>query len=335
MQAMRKHSCSESHQCNQAQLQTTDKRNIFSYYTSTLTPEKETSSSTRVHEPRSRSCFFLSCASRLARVRKARLTLKGEAGTELVGSLVELLGVEGATETQGNTLAEEDVVANGSDTAVVELDLGERDGVDAVLGGNLKADSVAGLGVPGSLGTGLNLAVDLVVVRGSEDAQVVSGGDGSAVLGSSVADSSAVAGDSSLLDIVASRGTSEETLVADDSVDVGLGALEEVEESTAVETGLLEVEVELSTLGSGGGEEVEETLELEALGEGVVDLNLGVQGVGGVPGLGQGKTCKIWLAMRSAWRGRRGCDRASLLAYKASSFARRSCIDISGCESYR
>lgn len=41
----------------------------------------------------------------------------------LVGSLVELLGVEGATETQGNTLAEEDVVGEGSNTAVVDLDL--------------------------------------------------------------------------------------------------------------------------------------------------------------------------------------------------------------------
>lgn len=41
----------------------------------------------------------------------------------LVGSLVELLGVEGATETQGNTLTEEDVVGEGSNTSVVDLDL--------------------------------------------------------------------------------------------------------------------------------------------------------------------------------------------------------------------
>ena len=40
-----------------------------------------------------------------------------------MGSLVELLGVEGATETQGNTLAEEDVVGKGSNTPVVDLDL--------------------------------------------------------------------------------------------------------------------------------------------------------------------------------------------------------------------
>lgn len=131
-----------------------------------------------------------------------------------------------------------------------------------------------------------------MVVRSSKGAQVVSGGDGSAVLRSDVADSGAVAGQGSLVDIIASAGTGKETLVADNGIDVGGGALEEVEEGTAVEAGLLEEKVELGTLGGGGGEEVEETLELEALGEGVVDLNLGVEGVGGVPGLGQGQACK-------------------------------------------
>lgn len=51
------------------------------------------------------------------------LTLKGEAGTELVGSLVELLGIERATKTQGDTLTEEDVVGKSGNTTVVDLDL--------------------------------------------------------------------------------------------------------------------------------------------------------------------------------------------------------------------
>lgn len=37
--------------------------------------------------------------------------------------LVNLLGVERATETKGHTLAEEDVVGNSGDTAVVDLEL--------------------------------------------------------------------------------------------------------------------------------------------------------------------------------------------------------------------
>lgn len=57
------------------------------------------------------------------RVVIINLALESEAGAQLVGSLVKLLGIKRATEAQGNTLTEEDVVANGSNTAVVELEL--------------------------------------------------------------------------------------------------------------------------------------------------------------------------------------------------------------------
>lgn len=130
-----------------------------------------------------------------------------------------------------------------------------------------------------------------MVVRGSEDTQAVGGGDGGAVERSGVADGSAVGGQGGLVDVVASAGAGKEALVADDGIDVGGGALEEVKEGAAVEAGLLEVEVELGALAGGGREEVEETLKLEALGEGVVDLELGVEDVGGVPSLGEGQAC--------------------------------------------
>lgn len=169
--------------------------------------------------------------------------------------------------------------------------LDERDGVQAVLGGDLKADGVAALGVPGGLGAGLDLGVDLVVVAGSEDAQVVGGGDGGAVGQGVVADGGAVAGDLGLGDVVAGRGTSEEALAADHGVDVGGGALEEVEEGTAVEVALLEVQVALGAGGRGGGQEAEDTLSLEALSEVVGHLDLGLQDVGSVPGLGEGQAC--------------------------------------------
>lgn len=210
-----------------------------------------------------------------------------------MGSLVKLLGIKRGAEAEGDTGAQEDVVCEGGNTTVVDLDLGEGDGVDAVLGGNLKADVVAGLGVPGGLGTGLDLAVNLVVVRGSEDAEVVGGGDGSGVGGGGEADGGGVAGDGGLVDVVTGRSTGEETLVADDGVNVGGGALQEVEEGTAVDVGLLEVQVELGALGLGGGEEGEDTLGLEALGKGVGELDLGVKGVGGVPGLGKGEACTV------------------------------------------
>ena len=40
-----------------------------------------------------------------------------------MGGLVELLGIERSTDTEGNALTEENVVGNGSDTAVVDLGL--------------------------------------------------------------------------------------------------------------------------------------------------------------------------------------------------------------------
>ena len=172
--------------------------------------------------------------------------------------------------------------------------LGERDGVDAVLASDLKSNSVAGLGVPGSLGTSLNLAVDLVVVRSSEHAQVIGSGDGSAVERGYVSNGSAVAGQGSPVDIVTGAGTSQETLVADNGINISGGALEKVEEGSAMEAGLLEVGVELGTLCSGSREEVEETLKLEAFGNGVGGLDLGVKRVGGGPCLGKGET---WTAV--------------------------------------
>lgn len=168
-----------------------------------------------------------------------------------------------------------------------EAHLGEGQRVQAVLAGNLKTDVVTGLGVPGGLGTGLDLAVDLVVVAGSEDAQVVSSGDGSAVRGGSVADSGAVASKGGLLDIVAGRGTSKEAIVANNGVNVGGGALQEVEEGAAVESALLEVKVELGAARGAGGQEAVNQLGLDALGEHISGLDLGLEGVGSVPGLGQ------------------------------------------------
>jgi hypothetical protein len=128
-----------------------------------------------------------------------------------------------------------------------------------------------------------------VVVAGREDGEVVAGSDGSRVLGKAVTNGSGVLGDGSLLDIVTTLGTDEEALVAKDDVKVGGGALQEVEESTGVKVGLLEVEVELGTLGLRGGQVLGEDLSLEALGDVVVELKLGVESIGSGPGLGEGE----------------------------------------------
>jgi len=53
------------------------------------------------------------------------LCFEGEGGADLVGSLVELLGIKGGAEAEGHAGAKEDIVGDGCDTAIVDLDLGE------------------------------------------------------------------------------------------------------------------------------------------------------------------------------------------------------------------
>lgn len=52
-----------------------------------------------------------------------RLTLKGEAGAELVAGLVQLLGIERATNAEGQTAVDLGVVGEGSNAEVVDLGL--------------------------------------------------------------------------------------------------------------------------------------------------------------------------------------------------------------------
>jgi len=52
-----------------------------------------------------------------------RLTLKGEAGAELVAGLVQLLGIERATNTKSQTAVDLGVVGEGSNAEIVDLGL--------------------------------------------------------------------------------------------------------------------------------------------------------------------------------------------------------------------
>ena len=51
------------------------------------------------------------------------LSLKREAGSNLVGSLVQVLGVKRCTKAQSDTRAKENIVCQGSNTTVVDLGL--------------------------------------------------------------------------------------------------------------------------------------------------------------------------------------------------------------------
>lgn len=168
--------------------------------------------------------------------------------------------------------------------------LGEGSSIETVLGGNLEANSAAGgLGVPRGLGTSLNQRVDLVVVRGGKDTALVGGSDGGGPGGLGEANGSGKGGNAGLLDVIASGGTGEEALVANNGVDVGGGALEQVGEGAEVELGLLEVNVDLGAGLLALRQEGEGTLELQALGDVIGGFDLGLECVQGVPRLGDGK----------------------------------------------
>lgn len=132
-----------------------------------------------------------------------------------------------------------------------------------------------------------------MVVCSGEDAQVVGSSDGSNVLRSRVPDGGRVVDDGCLLDIIASRSTSQETILSDDSIDIGGRALQKIEEGTAVKVGLLEVEVELCALCLGSGEEGAQELGLQALRNGVIELDLRVKSVDSVPALRDGGACAV------------------------------------------
>ena len=171
--------------------------------------------------------------------------------------------------------------------------LGEGQGVELVLGGNLKTDALTALEIVGGLSTSLNVGVDLLVVRSGKNAQVLHGNERGGEGRGLVAETSTVAGDGGLGDVVASLSTGNETLVADGGVDEGVDVASSavVEESAGVEVGLLEGQVELLG-GLAGGVGVEEVLELglDGLRHEAGELNLGVEEGGGGPALGNGDT---------------------------------------------
>lgn len=77
--------------------------------------------------------------------------------------------------------------------------------------------------------------------------------------------------------------------MAKDGIEAGRGALEEIKEGTGMEAWLLEVEIQFHALGLGIRQVLGQDFSLEASHDFVVKLELGVEGVGGVPSLGQGE----------------------------------------------
>jgi hypothetical protein len=96
--------------------------------------------------------------------------------------------------------------------------------------------------------------------------------------------------------------------MAHGDIEGGGGALEDIGEQTGMDGWLLVEEVDLAAIGLLGGQVVGENLGLQTLGDGVVELELDIEAVGGGPGLGQGEA----LEALARWTV---CDHGHCLEY--------------------
>ena len=221
------------------------------------------------------------------------LRLESESSADLVsgwasGGVVETLGVEGETEGGLNAWTEGLSVAEGEDTSVVDLGLDEGGVVEVRLCADLEVDvGWARLCVVDSLSASLDVAGDSVVVGRSEDVQVVETVEGDGVLRGRVADGGSVSADLAVLNRVRSLSTGEQAVLADDAVEGEGRALEDVEEGAAVEAWLLVDGACERRLTAALREKRGLDVELQALCDVVLQLELGLEDVGRGPRLGE------------------------------------------------
>lgn len=167
--------------------------------------------------------------------------------------------------------------------------------------------TVSCLGVVDSLGTSLHIGVDAVVVAGGEGVKVVETVNGDSVFGGVVSNGGGVSGDVALGHVVSALSTNKESVAAKDGISSeggslqrkrmrtrkqaqGLTDLVHVKSSTGVDARLLVGSIDKSRLVALLRLESRVQVELEALGNLVLDLELRLENVGGGPGLGEGET---------------------------------------------
>lgn len=209
--------------------------------------------------------------------------------------LVQLGGVQAQAETCSDGGIELGAVCEGQDAPVVELSLREAERVELVLGRGFETAGLLAGHVITGLDAHLGRGVDFLVEGSGDDVEVLHGGDVGAVGGRLVAKGERVLGDGGFLDIVASFTTDEETFMSGGDVHNGVniaGGGNVVEEGTGVDVGVLEGEGEFLDGGAVFGRVVELLeIRLDAVGEDVGQLDLGVEQGGGVVGAVHHDTC--------------------------------------------
>jgi len=128
-----------------------------------------------------------------------------------------------------------------------------------------------------------------VVIARSNGPEVRETMESDRILGSRVPKGSRELADAALGDIVARLATDEEAIATGHSIGSDCGTIKDVEKGARVDTRLLVGETELNRFCVLLGVESRGRFDLEALGNLVLELELGAEDVGGRPSLGEGK----------------------------------------------
>ena len=223
------------------------------------------------------------------------LPLKSQTGTDLVARFIQLISIETQSQPNRGASIEFGTIRQGRNTAIIELDLGERERIELILRRHLQPTRFSRLHIIPSLDADFHGRVDFLVEASGEDAQVLDPRDAGAVLGRLIPKRNGISRHGRFLQIIARFTADEDALVAGgdvhDGVDVAV-VVAVVEEGAGVDVGVLEGEGEFFRARdfAGGTPEVLE-VDFHARGHDVGEFDFAVEDRGGGPAFGDGDAC--------------------------------------------
>jgi len=210
--------------------------------------------------------------------------------TRMAAHIIESLCVKGKSKGGLDTRTERLSVTKSEDTRIVDFSLDESSRVEVGLGANLERNiRGGGIDIIYGLRASLNVGAHTVVVARGKGAEVGEAMDSDRVIRCRETATSRVLGDTAFSNIVGCFGTEEEAIATKHSVGCQCETLEDVQNGAGVEAGLLVGGTEKDRLCVLFGVEGGRGLELEALGNLIIELDLVAERVVGGPGLSDGQ----------------------------------------------
>ena len=201
---------------------------------------------------------------------------------------LQILRVKARADPQRKPPPHHNIIPHTRNPSIIHLCLGKATRIQPILARNLQPDPLPRLTIPRHLRPGFEHAIHLLEKARANHANIIRRCDRGVVDRRLIPDGSLIPRNCRFLNIIPGFRAEEEAPMPDDEVDIGDGALEQVDEGARVDVGLLVVQVGLGADVLAVGEEGGQQLELDAGGDGVVRLDLGVEGVLRVPADGGG-----------------------------------------------